>query len=226
MRGFLLLISALLLVSCAALPAISPRNDSGGKMFACQAPYFTVKNRFIHAIEVRRAGQAQTVMVGVTLIDPAARTISCALVSTEGMAFFEAAQGPDGLAVSRALPPFDSGDFARNMMEDIGLIFLAPQEAPVQKGVLAGGDAVCRYKGPAGWIDVGTGRDGRIRIRRYSKRGGLERSVTLAGGADPYSTIELHSSGLIEYELIMTLIESEAVPNGPLPGDQIKGPRS
>ncbi len=226
MRGFLLLISALLLVSCAALPAIAPPGGKAEKPMVCPSPYCTGKYRFIHALEVRLASQAQTVMVGVTLIDPAARTISCALVSTEGLAFFEASQGPDGLAVSRALPPFDSGDFARNMMDDIGLIFLAPQEAPVQKGVLAGGDAVCRYKGSAGWIDVGTGRDGRIQIRRYSQRGGLERSVTLAGGANPYSTIELHAAGLFEYELIMTLIESEAVPNESLPEDKIKGPHS
>jgi len=226
MRGFLLLIGALLLVSCAALPAIAPPGGRAEKAFACPSPYCTGKYRFIHALEVRLAGQAQTVMVGVTLIDPALRTISCALVSTEGMAFFEASQGPEGLAVSRALAPFDSGDFARNMMDDIELIFLAPQEAPVQKGVLETGEAVCRYKGPAGWIDVGASRDGRIQIRRYSKRGGLERSVTLAGGADPYSTIELHAAGLFEYELIMTLIESEAVPDGPLPEDQIKGPRS
>ncbi len=222
MRGFLLLMSALLLVSCAALPAIAP-SGKAEKPLVCPSPYCTGKYRFIHALEVRLAGQPQTVMVGVTLIDPAARTISCALVSTEGLAFFEAAQGPDGLTVSRALPPFDSGDFARNMMDDIGLIFLAPQEAPVERGVLAEGDAVCRYKEPARWIDVGTGRDGRIRIRRYSQRGGLERSVTLAGGANPYSTIELRATGLFEYELFMTLIESEAVPDEPLSEDRFKG---
>lgn len=226
MRGFLLLMSALLLVSCAALPAIVPSGGKAEKPLVCPSPFCTGKYRFIHALEVRLAGQTQTVMVGVTLIDPAARTISCALVSTEGLAFFEAAQGPDGLTVSRALPPFDSGDFARNLMDDIGLIFFAPQEAPVERGVLAEGDAVCRYKEPAGWIDVGTGRDGRIRIRRYSQRGGLERSVTLAGGANPYSTIELRATGLFEYELFMTLIESEAVQSGPLPEDKIQGTRS
>lgn len=226
MRGFLFLISALLLISCAALPAIAPPNGKAEKPLVCPSPYCTGKYRFIHSLEVRLGGQTQTVMVGVTLIDPALRTISSALVSTEGLAFFEASQGPDGLVVDRALPPFDAGDFSRNMMDDIELIFLAPREAPAEKGVLAGGEIVCRYKGPAGWIDVGTGRDGRIQIRRYSKRGGLLRSVTLAGGANPYSAIELHASGLVEYELIMTLIESEAVQNESLPEDRTKGPRS
>ncbi|MRR16114.1 MAG: hypothetical protein EG826_06630 [Deltaproteobacteria bacterium] len=226
MREVVFLISALLLTSCAALPVIAPPGDKTEKQLACPSPYSTEKYRFIHALDVRRAGQAQTVMVGVTLIDPALRTISCALVSTEGLAFFEASRGPEGLVVSRALPPFDAGDFARNMMDDIELIFFAPREASVQKGFLAGGEAVCRYKESVSWIDLWTGRDGRIQIRRYSKRGGLERSVTLAGGANPFSIIELHASGLFEYELFMTLIESEAVPNDPLPEGKAQGPRS
>lgn len=226
MRSFLFLISALLLTSCAALPVIAPPGDQAEKPLVCPSPYYSEKYRFIHALEVRLAGQAQTVMVGVTLIDPALRTISCALVSTEGLAFFEASRGPDGLVVSRALPPFDAGDFARNMMDDIGLIFLAPREAPAEKGARESGEAVCRYKESAGFVDLWTGRDGRIQIRRYGKRGGLERSVTLAGGASPYSAIELSAAGLFEYQLFMTLIESEAVQNDPLPEGKAQGPRS
>lgn len=225
MKGFLLLTGALLLISCAALPPISPPADSGAKMFACPDPYFTVKNRFIHAIEVRRAGQAQTVMVGVTLIDPALRSISCALVSTEGMSFLEASLEPDGFIVSRALPPFDSGDFARNMMDDIGLIFLAPRDALIQKGISTAGAKVCRHKTKEGWIDVAANPDGRIQIRRYSERGSLKRSVTLASGANPYAVIDLHGADLFEYELMMTLIESETVRDDPPSGQESKGPR-
>ncbi|MEE9913384.1 MAG: hypothetical protein K4571_16865 [Deltaproteobacteria bacterium] len=215
MKVFLFLIGSLLLVSCAALPAITaPPGGSGGKAFACPSPYPAGKNRFIHAIEVHRAGQAQTVLVGVTLIDPALRTISCALVSAEGMALFEAASGPAGLTVSRALPPFDAKDFARNMMADIELIFLAPRDAPVQKGVLAGGEAVCRHQG-RGWTDVAAAPGGSVHIRHYSGAGGLKRSITLAGGGRPYATIELHAADLFEYTLVMTLIESETIQDKP-----------
>ena len=87
--------------------------DLAEKNIMCPSPFLTEKIRLIHAIEVRAAGQVQTVMIGVTMTDPVTRTISCALMSAEGMALFEAASGPDGLKVSRALPPFDAADFAR-----------------------------------------------------------------------------------------------------------------
>ncbi|KAF0157228.1 MAG: Uncharacterized protein FD159_1498 [Syntrophaceae bacterium] len=217
MKGLLLLIGSFLLVSCAALPLVRPPTGSLGKTFTCPSPFFTEKTRLIHAIEVRAAGKTQTVMIGVTITDPVTRSISCALMSAEGMVIFEAAAGPDGLKISRALPPFDSGDFARNMMDDIDLIFLAPQEALAQQGVLAAGERVCRrHKKQGGWIDVSEGRDGRIQIRRYSEGGSLKRSVTLTGRPfNPYSTIELHASELVSYTLMMTLIESEAVQDEP-----------
>lgn len=214
MKGLLLLIGSFLLMSCASLPVIRPPAGSLGKTFTCPSPFFTEKTRLIHAIEVRAAGKTQTVMIGVTITDPATRSISCALMSAEGMAFFEAAAGPDGLKVSRALPPFDSGDLARNMMADIDLIFLAPQEALAQQGVLAAGERVCRrHKKQGGWIDVSEGRDGRIQIRRYSEGGSLQRGVNLDGNAaNAYASIELQAEN---YTLVMTLIESEAVKDEP-----------
>ncbi len=215
MKGLLILTGCLLLVSCATLPAIHPPAQApSGKTFTCPSPFLPEKTRLIHAIEVRAAGKTQTAMIGVTLTDPITRTISCALMSAEGMTFFEAASGPDGLKVSRALPPFDSMDLARNMMDDIGLIFLAPQETLVQQGVLAGGEKVCRrHKEQGGWIDVLADLDGRIQIRRYSEGGSLQRSVILDGNkAHAYSSIELQAT---KYTLMMTLIESEAVQDEP-----------
>lgn len=226
MKRLIILTGALLLVSCAALPVINPPADPLSKTFSCPFPYPREKNRFIHAIEVRRGPQAQTAMIGVTLVDPSERTISCALMSAEGMAFFEGVSGPDGLSVSRALPPFDSGELARNMMSDIALLFLAPGEVPGAKGVLAGGQEVCRYKEQDGWIDVIAGPDGVIRIRRYSKGGGLKRSVTLSGGViSPYSAIELQASEMFNYTLVMTLIESEKVQSSSRQNDESKGSR-
>lgn len=217
MKGLLCLIGSLLLVSCAALPAIRPVADLAGKNIICPSPFLTGKIRLIHAIEVRAAGQVQTVMIGVTITDPVTRTISCALMSAEGVALFEAVSGPDGLKVSRALPPFDAADFARKMMDDIELIFLAPQGALTEKGISATGETVCRrHKEPDGWIDVLEGRDGAIHIHRYSEGGCLQRSVTLAGGlANPYSTIDLQASERVDYSLMMTLIESETVRDEP-----------
>ncbi|PKN17785.1 MAG: hypothetical protein CVU71_15265 [Deltaproteobacteria bacterium HGW-Deltaproteobacteria-6] len=217
MKGLLLLTGSFLLLSCAALPQIFQPAGPATQTILCPSPFLTEKTRLIHAIEVRTAGETKTVMIGVTLTDPSSRTISCALMSAEGVTFFEAASGPSGLMVSRALPPFDEGDFARNMMEDIELIFLAPPGMLTQKGVLAGGDQVCRWHNKqGGWVDVLSGPDGRMNVRRYSEGGGLKRSVRLApAAAPPYSTIELQASELFDYTLMMTLIEAEAAKDEP-----------
>jgi hypothetical protein len=214
MKGFLLLTSSFLLISCAALPAVLPPAD---QTMTCPSPFLTEKTRFIHAIETRLSGETKAVLIGVTVVDPATGTLSCALVSAEGMTLFEAVRGPSGVNVSRALPPFDTADFARNMMDDIQLIFLKPSGSLVKKGFGAAGEAVCRlHKEGGGWIDVSQGRDGRIQVRRYSEGGRLKRSVILAGGAqNPYATIELQASELVNYTLMMTVIESEAVKDEP-----------
>ena len=214
MKGLLLLIGSFLLMSCAALPAVLPSTDQN---MMCPSPFPTGKTRFIHAIEARMAGETKAVMIGVTLAEPDLRTLSCAIVSPEGMALFEAAAGPSGLNVSRALPPLDEADFARNMMDDIELIFLKPSGVVSEKGFLPTGEAVCRWhKDQGGWIDVSGGRDGRVQVRRYLEGGSLKRSVALAGGAvSPYRTIELQALEMINYTLIMTLIESEAVKDEP-----------
>lgn len=210
MKGLFFLIGSFLLMSCAVLPAILPPADSAGKIFACPSPFLVEKTRLIHAIEVRAAGKTQTVMIGVTMIDPATRTISSALMSAEGMSLFEASSGPAGLQISRALPPLNAEDFAQNMISDIDLIFLAPRETIAQKGVLTSGEGVCRrHREEGGWIDVMSDSNSRIHIRRYTEGGSLERNVILAGNADSaYASIELQTT---QYTLIMTLIESESV---------------
>jgi hypothetical protein len=211
-RFFLIL--SLLLASCSSLPEIRPSADATGKRNACPSPFITQKTRFIHAIEAAMAGKTRSVMIGVTLADPASRTLSCALMSPEGMTFFEASRTPSGTKISRALPPFDAADFARGMMDDIELIFFEPAEPIDRAGVLDTGQAVCRRRCPkGGWLDIEKDRDGRVRIHLYSEGGRLRRSVTMSAGANPYAAIDLQASGWTGYSLSMTLIESEAVPN-------------
>ena len=207
------LISFFLLVSCASLPAIRPSAGPAGKEMTCPSPFLTQKTRFIHTIEASLSGKTQAVLIGVTIADPDTQTISCAILSPEGMALLEASGGPSGLIVNRALPPFDAPDFARNMMDDIGLIFLAPSGAQEQKGLLASGEAVCRWhKEQGGWVDVSEGRDGQIQIRRYSEGGRLKRSILLrARAVNAYSAIELQASEDSNYALVMTLIEVETI---------------
>ena len=214
MKGLCFLISVFLLASCATLPAIQePSSAHVKEPILCPFPFLQEKTRFIHTIDVQAAGQTKAVMIGVTVADPASRMFSCAIMSTEGMVVFEAVAGSEGVKVIRALPPFDKPDFARNMMDDMELIFLEPAGELVEKGVFVSGDVVCRRQKKQGeWVDVVAGHDGRIQIRRYSKCGALQRTVFLNGHSrDAYQTIELQSAGWMSYGLTMTLIESDVV---------------
>lgn len=218
MKGLCFLISVFLLASCATLPAIQePSADQAKKPVNCPSPFLLEKTRFIHTVDVQAAGQTKAVMIGVTVADPVRRTFSCAIMSTEGMVVFEAVSENEGVKVIRALPPFDKPDFARNMMDDMELIFLEPAGELVEKGVFVSGDVVCRMrKEQGGWIDVMAGHDGRIQIRRYSEYGTLMRTVLLNGhSSNAYKTIELQSAGWMSYGLTMTLIESEVVRDKP-----------
>jgi hypothetical protein len=226
MKRLLVLTVALMAASCASGPEITTSLPPPEKIFACPFPYPQTKSRFIHAIEVRRGTQATTAVIGVTLVDPASRSISCALMSAEGMELFEATASPSGLEIGRALPPLDKEGFARNMIDDIEMIFLAPQSVSVQKGTLADGAQVCRYRTDDGLLDTVRAGDGVIRLMKYTKNGTLRRSVTLASGmSDPYGAIELHAPGVFQYSLIMTLIEAGRPGDESLPQDQDAGRR-
>ncbi len=204
------LIALLMLAGCSALPVIK---SAPGTQMACPRVFVEQSTRFIHAIEARAAGRTQAVMIGVTLVNPGERSISCAIVSPEGLSLFEAASVADEINVSRALPPFDKPDFAQNMMEDVRLIFLQPPGAPRAQGLLADGRPVCRWSlEKGGWVDVSGGATEDVRIMRYSENGRIQRRATLAAGKSHiYQTVELQAEGLIDYTLVMTLLESEGV---------------
>jgi hypothetical protein len=212
MKGAWVLITTLVLAACQSLPVIQPAPAGSGKT-ACPSVFAQAPIRYIHAIEARAAGKTQAVMIGVTLLNPETKAIASAIVSAEGLSLFEAASVAGDIAVSRALPPFDAPDFAKNLMNDIELIFLAPRGALQAQGNLADGHVACRWhleKG--GWIDVSEDMERNIRIQRYSQSSKLTRTVTLTPkSGNAYAAIVLQASGLIDYTLIMTLIESEAV---------------
>jgi len=225
MKGLLFLTGCFLLVSCAALPEIRPSAGPGQQTIVCPSPFLKEKTRLIHSIEAQMQGETKAVMIGVTLADPVTRTLSSAIISAEGMVLFDAIRGPSGMTINRALPPFDAADFARNMLDDIELIFLAPPGVLAQKGVLAEGNQVCRWHGkPGGWIDVAQARERRIYIRRYSEGGELKRSVRLDEKINnPYAAIELRAAELFNYTLVMTLIESEPAKDEPQLKEKVQG---
>jgi hypothetical protein len=212
MKGVSVLILTIFLLSCQTLPLInSPVSQADENALTCPSPFLKERYRLVHSIEHRMFGETQSVIIGVTLADPSARVISCAIMTAEGMVLFEAESGPGTLKVNRALPPLDSADFAKNMIEDIKLIFFAPEGKFQVKGTLPDGATACRYKEENGdWIDVINDKSEGIVIKRYSSAGSLKRQIKfnkMAGNI--YQSIELQANEAFNYSLLMTLIESQ-----------------
>jgi hypothetical protein len=214
MKGIPLLILIFFLSACQILPLISsPVSPADEKTTTCPSPFLKEKYRLVHAIETRVAGDTRSVIIGITLADPSTRFVSCAIMTAEGMVLFDAESGPGTLKVNRALPPFDSVDFAKNMIEDIKLIFFAPEGKIQKKGTLPDGAAVCRYhEEKRDWIDVIENKSEGTAIKRYSSAGILKRHVKFNKTAgNIYQSIELQANETFNYSLLMTLIEAEPV---------------
>ncbi len=225
MKGIrLLILTAFLLVSCQTLPAInSTMPQAQPKSSVCPSPFLKEPYRFVHAIETRIGGETQGAIIGITLVDPSTRFVSCAIMTAEGMVLFEAEAKPT-LKVIRALPPFDSGNFAKNMMEDITLIFLAPEGEIKTKGILSDGAEICRWQEKSGaWIDVIARLPEGMDINKYSAYGNWQRRIKLnLTSENVYSSIELSAKETFNYSLLLTLIEAEPL-EGELKTEKNKG---
>jgi hypothetical protein len=214
MKRATLLILTFFLFSCQTLPVINPPSSLiNKKSFACPFPFLKEKYRLVHAIEARMAGDTRSAIIGVTLADPVSRSVSCAIMTAEGMVLFEAETSLKGIKVSRALPPFDSENFAKNMIEDIKLIFLAPKGKIQARGFLPDGTKACRYLQENGdWVDVIENKPEGMEIKRYSFIESLKRHVKFNKTKDNiYQNIELQAYETFDYSLLMTLIESQPV---------------
>lgn len=209
MKGLILLIlTAVFVISCQTLPEIKP-DPPEAKFSACPSPFLKESYRFVHAIETSLGNEIRGGIIGVTIADPETHSISCAIMTAEGMVLLEA-ESNVSLRVLRALPPFNSPAFAENMVEDIRLIFFAPRGELKHKGTLADGSTVCRWRDDSkNLIDVIARQPGGIEINKYTKNGSLKRRVKILPSAESiYSDIELSATTLLKYSLKMTLVEA------------------
>lgn len=214
MKRLSLLILFFFLSSCQTLPVIhSPSSSAGEKSLACPSPFLKEKYRLVHAIEARMAGNQRSSVIGITLADPSSRSASCAIMTAEGMVLFEAESVQGTLRVNRALPPFDSENFAKNMLDDIKLIFFQPEGKIQNKGFLPDGSAACRYLEEDGkWIDVTENQSDGIQTKRYSSSGALERIISFNKRTkNIYQRIELQADETFDYSLLLNLIEAQPV---------------
>jgi hypothetical protein len=213
-RLFLILMMTALLVSCSPLPVIKPAEPAAvsDTIQRCRRPFLNVPHRFVHAIEVAFPGGRPATVVGVTVFDPASEILHSVIMTIEGFVLFDA-RYDKRVFVNRAVPPFNAEQFAGHMMEDIRLIFLAPDGRLSNAGVLEDGSSICRYYGEQDKIvDVIVRPDDTWEIEKYSDKHVIMRKIRASSVRDRIpAMVELTGFGFRQYSLRLNLISAEPV---------------
>ena len=159
-------------------------------------------------------------MLGLSQISSAHRTAHCVMMTLEGMVLFEADY--DGAVdIRRAVPPFDRPGMAQGIIEDLQLIFFAPDHPKNKIGMLPDGMRVCRYAlSDGGTQDIGIHNHADWVIHRYNRRNRIVRTIRpepdqgeSAQGMPNRIILEAH--GLAGYRLNISLLEAEPMSNQP-----------
>lgn len=205
----------LLPLACAHLPRIqAPTNlQRTSSQAVCKEIFPQGHWQFVHAIEAFPPGGRRINILGVIQTSSRQRTLKCVLLTLEGLVLFQASYNQH-LTVERAISPFDAKGFAQGLINDIMLIFFAPEEPCQKTGYLDNGDFVCRYGlGKHRTLDIVRKPHDGWEIRRYNAHNRLERRVsplepmTLSARGFP-THLELRASGLAGYRLSLTLLEA------------------
>jgi hypothetical protein len=212
---YLLVVLSMLISSCSHLPdmkTLDPTRDQA-TMDVCGTPYVKTPYRFVHTIEATLPGDRSATLIGVTLVDPTRKSLHSVLMTLEGLVLFDGEFERGALHVNRALSPFDQEAVAQNMMEDIRLLFLAPQEPAREAGVLKDGATLCRYKGNGGeTLEILIRPDRTWKLETYVNPFERLRSVTataMSKGIPGELELQGHSPG--NYTLRMKLVGAEPV---------------
>lgn len=217
MKPFLLSVIFLFLAACAAerlpLPELTVSKDVSGAK-GCAAVYPQGRWQFVHSIDFAMQDGSGGTVIGVTSL--AGDEITCVLMTIEGFTLFEAAyQEGKGLAVKRAVTPFDKPAFGEGLMGDVRMIFVAPPAKTMRYGRSADNASVCRYTGIDGRIlDILPAADDCWQIRTYTAALVMDRSIVgrlcrKEGDNLIPEHLELKGFGQAGYTLKMTLIHAE-----------------
>ena len=213
-RWILVLMAMALFSSCSHLPVINHVDPAAAPdtKERCLRPFLDVPYRFIHSLEVSFPGGRTGTLLGVTVVYPAEKTIHSVIMTIEGFLLFDARYDKE-VRVNRAVPPFNAEQFAGHMMEDVRLMFLAPEGKLVDAGVYTDGSSVCRYYGNKDTIvDVSIHKDESWEIKAYSSSHDLLRKIRAFDVQTGIpGMVELSGFGFREYSLRLNLISAEAV---------------
>jgi len=211
-RWVLIVTMMALITSCARLPVIKPVDPAAmpDTRERCRRPFLDSPYRFIHSVEVSFPGGRTGTVIGVTLVDPTEKITHSVIMTIEGFVLFDARYEKE-VRVNRAVPPFDAEQFAGYMMDDVRLMFLAPEGKLADAGVLADGSTACRYHGDKGTtVDVVIHKDGSWNIVTYSNSNELLRKIRAVEVRNRIpGRVELRGFGFREYTLRFKLISAE-----------------
>jgi len=203
--GFLLLS-----IGCASPPKKTLAPGSPDDLPGCYVIFPGEPWESVHRIEATIRGGGSSSLLGVTKGEPSKHRLQSLLLTPEGFILFDAELSEDGLAVRKAVAPFDSPAFARGLMEDVSLLFLPPRIKPAAWRKELDGAMVCRWESPGdSCTDITGSMDGGWRILRRNRRGKVIKEVVLNG---PFfdglaSRVELRAFEPAPYRLRMTLIQ-------------------
>lgn len=208
----------LFITACAHLPEIKSPADGAPADVAADCDHIFPRGnwQFLHTIEASPPGGGTQTMLGLSQISSDRRTAHCVMMTLEGLVVFEA-DYDNGIQIQRAVPPFNMPGFAEGLIDDLLLIFFAPEHPMTRAGHLKDGPWVCRYPlADGGTQDILVRNGADWEIRRYNRQNRLIRSVhpDAAAGRSPKGypkRIILNAPGLAGYQLIMTLVEAEAL---------------
>jgi hypothetical protein len=178
----------------------------------CQQAFPPQPWRVTHAIVATLPLGYNGGLLGVLAAGP--EGLHAILLTPEGITLFDALQkkgGSGGLAIQRAVPPFDRSDFAAGLLADVGNVFLPPGGEPTEIGRSATGETTCRWVLPGREAtEVQLGANGPARIRTLRNLN-VTRQIDLLGTPDRgfFPQVRLTVPGPGGYTLDMTLVDHE-----------------
>jgi hypothetical protein len=205
----LLVILCNLTLSCKSLPDIEPFNSAEAKLGSNF--FLDKKYQLTHSIKAELPNGDKALLIGLTLIDPAQKSINAVIMTVEGFILFDVSYKDNTAFINRSMPDLDSSGFAAGLIDDLKLIFFAPDCAETGFGRLENKN-VTRYKCKEGTvIDVLTDKNMTAEVRKYNSTNSLIRTVNFLS-IDQQGLpekIELIAHGLFGYSLYMELINVE-----------------
>ncbi len=208
-------------ISACSLPQIQTVSSfqSDHIQCQCQSPFPTIGMQFVHSITAILPNGNTNVAIGVTTISPDTQIINCAIMTIEGMVLFEAEYNQK-IIIHRSIPPFDSKQFAQNMINDIRLVFFKPTGRLIKAGIRTARSNICRYEQPDGMIeDVIVQQNGNWEIHQYNTHYKQIKTIKAyytdvndhmfwEGKEKIPSKYEITAHGILGYTLKLGLIEA------------------